>query len=84
MIERADLERCIRDFLHEELRADAEGLGVTDPLVTSGLLDSAGLVRLAALIERETDRLIPDRDLTPEHFDSIAKILAYIEATAAG
>ena len=83
MIGRLELEQHIRRFLRDEVGIGDHDPVADDALLTSGLVDSAGLVRLAALLERETGLLIPDRDLTAEHFDSIAKILAYVEAAAA-
>jgi acyl carrier protein len=44
------------------------------------MLDSADVVRLATHVERSLDISIPDRDITPEHFDSIARILDYVDA----
>ena len=81
---RAELESHIRRFLRDEIGVGDHQPVADESLLTSGLVDSAGLVRLAALLERETGLIIPDRDLTPEHFDSIAKIVAYIEAAAKG
>lgn len=77
-----DLESRIRSFLRDEVGVDDLQLARDASLITSGLLDSAGLVRLAALLERDTGLIIPDRDLTPEHFDSIARIVAYVGAAA--
>ncbi len=74
----AQLEKKIRDFLRAELGIREQEIAAGDLLVTSGLVDSAGLVRLAAVLERETGLLIPDRDLTVDHFDSIERILAYV------
>jgi acyl carrier protein len=47
------------------------------PLVSSGLLDSVGLVRLAALLEQRLGIRIPDADVTPEHFDTLDRIRSY-------
>jgi len=80
MISRSELEERIRRFLRDEVGVDDHQPLADEALITSGLVDSAGLVRLAALLERETGLIIPDRDLTAEHFDSIAKILTYIDA----
>jgi len=76
----AALEAKLRAFLRSELGVTDDALRADTPLVSSGLVDSAGLVRLAALLERETGRIIPDKDLTADHFDSIAQILAYLAA----
>lgn len=75
-----DLEAAIRAFLADELRTDAAAISADTTLVSSGLLDSAGLIRLAALVERSCDLIIPDRDVSAEHFDSIRHIRAYVGA----
>jgi acyl carrier protein len=72
------LERDVRTWLEEKL--DLTGLGRDDELVSNGLVDSGNLVRLATKIERLTGVEIPDRDIDAEHFDSIALIVAYVQA----
>ncbi len=74
------LDGTIRAFLQSELGLDGARIGISEPLVTTGLVDSAGLVRLAAVLERETGRIIPDKDLTAENFDTIERIVAYLGA----
>ena len=71
------LEASIRAFLGDELHIEVE-LGRDTELVTTGLIDSAGLVRLAALIERTLAITIPDRDINAEHFEDVESILAYV------
>jgi len=75
---RAGVEAKIRVFLRGEPGLETAVIDADTPLVSSGLVDSAALVRLAALLERETGLLIPDADLSTDHFDSIALILAYL------
>lgn len=66
------------------------GLGIEDdlttdtPLVTSGIVDSAALMRLAAFIERETGITIPDPDINVGHFDTVRKIVEYMATRGAG
>ena len=83
-IDERRLDAVIRDFLREEIRLATDGIGPDDALVSSGLVDSVGLVRLATILERECDVSIPDRDITPDHFDSIARIRAYVSRKATG
>jgi acyl carrier protein len=78
-----DWDETVRRFLREELGLDNAGLGPDSALVTAGLVDSAGLVRLAAVLERETGLLIPDRDINSDNFDTLRKIEAYLEARRA-
>jgi acyl carrier protein len=49
-----------------------------DSLFESGLLDSFTLTDLVGALESEFGIRIPDSDLTPRKFDSVARIEAYI------
>jgi acyl carrier protein len=80
MEEDQHLESSIRAFLAAEFHLDGASIKADTALVSSGLVDSAALIRLAALVERECDLIIPDRDVSAEHFDSIRKIRAYVAA----
>lgn len=75
-----DVLTLVRDFLVRERRGDADAVTEDTPLVTGGLIDSVALVQLAALLERHAGIRIPDRDLSLEHFDSVAAIRAYLAA----
>lgn len=72
------LEREIRRYLEDKL--DIAGLGRDDELISSGLVDSGNLVRLATHVERLTGVTIPDRDIDADHFDSIAMIVRYVSS----
>lgn len=80
----ADLEESVRSFLARETRTPATSITRDTPLVSSGLLDSVGLVRLATLLERRLGIRIPDRDVTVEHFDTLGRIAAYAERRTSG
>jgi acyl carrier protein len=53
-------------------------IGDEDSLFESGLLDSFALPDLVAGVENEFSFRVPDSDLNPRKFDSIARIEAYI------
>ena len=76
---REALEKRVRAFLRDELDVDESQLTPESELVTTGLIDSMDLVSLATFLERSLGITIPDRDINADHFDSIAKILAYVE-----
>ena len=76
----SDVEAMIVQFLGAEIGV-REPIGRDTSLLASGLVDSAGLVRLAALLERATGRVIPDQDLVAENFDTIDRILRYLGAS---
>lgn len=54
-----------------------------ESLFESGLLDSFALPDLVGAIEDEFGIKVPDRDLNPRKFDSIARIETYLEEHAA-
>jgi acyl carrier protein len=72
------LEDIVRAFLREDLGVDDVEVGPDTALVSTGLVDSAGLVRLVAMLETDTGIAIPDRDITAENFDTLARIAAYL------
>ena len=53
-------------------------IGDEDSLFESGLLDSFALPDLVSALEEEFSLKVPDSDLNPRKFDSIARIEAYL------
>ncbi len=74
------LECEIRAFLEEKL--GISGVDRNQELISSGLVDSGNLVRLATQIERVAGIRIPDRDIDADHFDSLAMIVDYVALKA--
>jgi acyl carrier protein len=63
----------IRDtFLIDEVPAD-------ESFLASGIIDSLGIMQLVAFVESELGSKVPETDLVPENFDTVARIAAYIE-----
>ena len=65
------------------VRKVANNAALPDPdesLFDSGFLDSFALPDLVTELEREFGIKIPDSDLNPRKFESIAKIQSYIES----
>jgi acyl carrier protein len=51
-----------------------------ESLFESGLLDSFTLTDMVSALEQEFDIRIPDSELTPRKFDSVARIAAYVQS----
>ena len=71
----------LRGFITDEIlnRPDFV-LGDEDDLLTSGLVDSLGVVSLVNFIEEETGLDVPPEDVTLENFLSIRAIDAYVSS----
>ena len=64
----------------EKLSGKPLTVGPDESLFESGVLDSFALTDMVGALEKEFSISIPDADLTPRKFDSIARIEAYIKA----
>ncbi len=71
------LSERILEFVHTQLGVD-DGLTPDTPLVTNGLVDSVGLMRIAAFIEQATGITIPDQDINAGHFDTVRQMDTYL------
>ena len=75
-----DIETILFTFIREHClpRKVEISLGLDDNLFETGTIDSAGLIHFIGFIEEQFDILIPDEDLIPEKFTTIASITLYI------
>jgi acyl carrier protein len=73
MLVREQIRGFIRDsFLVDEFTDDDSFLG-------SGLIDSLGILQLVSFVETQYAIAVADTDLTPDNFDSVARLAAYVE-----
>jgi acyl carrier protein len=73
----ADTRERLRNLIQQVAQKPAP----EDPeesLFESGLLDSFALADLVGAIEKEFSIKVPDADLTPRKFDSLARMEAYL------
>ena len=70
---RPRLRSLVESIAQKPVPADEE-----ESLFESGLLDSFALPDLVSAIETEFRIKIPDADLSPRKFDSIARMEAYL------
>lgn len=74
-----------RERLRTLIQQVAQKPAPEDPeesLFESGLLDSFALADLVGAIEKEFSIKVPDADLTPRKFDSLARMEAYLSSHA--
>lgn len=75
---RARLRQVVEATANRAVPADEE-----ESLFESGLLDSFALPDLVSAIEQEFAIKVPDSDLNPRKFDSIARMDEYLSARGA-
>jgi len=75
------LRNRIRAFIADELMHGDPGVVLDDdrPLLELGILDSLGLQRMLAFLEREYGVAFRDEEIVPDHFESIGTIAALVE-----
>ena len=71
----------IEQFILSEL---TQGRGITaiDPqenLLSKGIVDSHGVMELVGFLEERYGITVGDEDLSPENFESVASIEAYVQ-----
>lgn len=72
----------LHDFLVEELNIGATDISPDTLLFSSGLVDSFALVTVMTYIENETGHMIAPGDVKLENFDSLSRILEYLNRSA--
>ena len=74
------VENRIQSFVQQRfVHNRAEPLTTTESLLDSGLVDSAGIFDLVAYLEGEFNVEVQDEEITPEHFENVSSIAAFVE-----
>jgi acyl carrier protein len=78
-------QEILKQFIVQDILNDGSGLHLDedDNLLTSGLVDSLGIMRLINHIEQTFGLSVPPEDVTIENFRSIRVIAGYIESRVA-
>lgn len=71
------LREQIRQFVRDSFLVD--DFADEDSFLGRGLIDSLGILQLVSFVEASYGLVVPDSDLTPDNFDSVAKLAAYVE-----
>ncbi len=70
----------IREFLAENFLLSSSGFTMDDDasLLEEGVVDSTGVLEVISFVEETFAIEVADEDITPENFDSVARIAAYV------
>ena len=72
----------LRAFLRDSLGVDTQYLDDSEPLFSSGILDSFSMVELLIFIEKSINKKLNPADISLENFDSVEKILHFAALAA--
>jgi acyl carrier protein len=75
-----EIKDQLRQFLHE-LLPSGESLNLLDstPLLTSGILDSMGMLRIVEFVEQKFGIQVDEYDTGIENFDRIDDMVAFVQ-----
>lgn len=78
------IERQIRDYITRNVLFTDAGLeyGDESSLLAEGILDSMAILELVTWAQKTFGVKIDIREVTPENFDSIARLAAFIRSRA--
>ena len=61
-------------FVRDQVLASGDAIREDDPLIDEGLIDSMGLLKITVFIEERTGLRVPDDEVTPDNFQTVADI----------
>lgn len=75
-----DLHSSVRQFISDNFlfREDLGSFSDDDSFLDAGIIDSTGVLELISFLEGEFSIEVADHEMVPENFDSVARIVAYL------
>ncbi len=74
------IEDQIKDYISKNLTFSDNGFSYDENVsfLDEGIVDSVGVMELVSFVEEDFRVKVEDLDITPDNFDSVSKIAAYI------
>jgi acyl carrier protein len=82
--EQMETNTIITSFIRDELlRGDSHTVPEPDvSLITTGILDSSAVLKLLLFIEDRFSITIEDSEVTPTNFESVERIVSFVQGKA--
>lgn len=74
----------IERFIVSELASDRESFEPDQNLLSEGIIDSMGILKLVSFLEERFEIQAGDEDLVPENFESLNAMRAFVELKRSG
>lgn len=78
-----ELRSAIHEYIVENFLFGRDEIGNDTPLVSSGILDSTGVLELVLFLEEGLGLSVSDDEVLPEHFDSVDALAHFAARKAA-
>jgi acyl carrier protein len=74
------IEETIRTYIAENILFGDNGFPYEDDasFLEEGIIDSMGIMELVTFVDESFGIHVEDEEVVPDHFDSVAKLSAYI------
>ena len=74
------IETQIKDYIARNLLFSDNGFGYAEDVsfLEEGIVDSIGVLELVSFVEEKFGISVGDQEVTPENFDSVSRLAAYI------
>lgn len=84
MIEASTITERLKEFVLQKFPlAKKQVLKSSDRMLDSGIIDSLGVLELVEFVEREFAIHVSDEELTPENFQSLDALTAFVQRKSA-
>lgn len=79
------IEQQLKSYISSNLLFSENGYPYPDhaSFLEEGIVDSVGIMELVAFIEENMSVKVEDQEITPDNFDSITQLAAYIRRKSA-
>jgi acyl carrier protein len=74
-----DIQEKFLDFVTQNFLVERENIPLDLSLVDEGIIDSFGLIEIAAYIEREHGISVAEEQMDSENFGSVTRIVNFIK-----
>ena len=76
-----EIENKIKEYIAKNLLFSNDGYSYPDDasFLEEGIVDSQGVMELVMFVEDEFKVTVDDEDITPDNFDSVSLLTAYVK-----
>jgi acyl carrier protein len=74
-----EIQQKLLDFITSNFMVEEDEIDLDESMVDAGIIDSFGLIEIAAFIEKEYDMKIGEEHMIRANFGSVHKIVDFIK-----